>query len=59
MPEHVSKEFPDGDIERLSDILDHITIIGKNYTPRYTLWLKCSCNRIIFVELILYCLTCK
>lgn len=58
MPEHVSRKFPDGDIERLSDILDHITIIGKKlYTT--TLWLKCSCNRIIFVELILYCLTCK
>lgn len=38
MPEHVSKKFPDGDIERLSDILDHITIIGKKYPPRYTLW---------------------
>lgn len=52
MPEHVSRKFPDGDIERLSDILDHITIIGKKYTPRYTLWLKCSCNRIIFVVLL-------
>lgn len=38
MPEHVSKKFPDGDIERLSDILDHITIIGKKlYTTVYSL----------------------
>lgn len=38
MPEHVSKKFPDGDIERLSDILDHITIIGKKlYTTVYPL----------------------
>lgn len=38
MPEHVSRNFPDGDIERLSDILDHITIIGKKlYTTVYPL----------------------
>lgn len=38
MPEHVSRKFPDGDIERLSDILDHITIIGKKlYTTVYPL----------------------
>lgn len=38
MPEHVSKKFPDGDIERLSDILDHITVIGKKlYTTVYPL----------------------